>query len=164
MSESRIAACVAAWHRLLRGELPGGLDALLADDVVFHSPIVFTPQKGKALTRLYLEAAGATFAGPPGPAAGAAGRGADAATGAGVDLSASPFRYVKETFAGPHAILEFETQVDGKYVNGVDIITCDAEGRITEFKVMIRPLQAVNLLHAKMKAMLETMQGGRPPG
>lgn len=54
-------------------------------------------------------------------------------------------------------MLEFETTVEGKYVNGVDIITCNNRGRITEFRVMIRPLQAVNLIHAQMKAMLDSM-------
>ena len=60
---------------------------------------------------------------------------------------------------GNQAMLEFETSIDGKYVNGVDIITCDDDGMITEFKVMIRPLQAINLVHEQMKAMLERMGG-----
>ena len=67
------------------------------------------------------------------------------------------FRYVKEILDGHHAVLEFETTVEGKYVNGIDMITCDDDGMITEFKVMIRPLQAINLVHAQMKAMLEKM-------
>ena len=57
------------------------------------------------------------------------------------------------------AVLEFETSIDGKYVNGIDMITCDDDGMITEFKVMIRPLQAINLVHEQMKAMLEQMAG-----
>ena len=60
-----IEKTVENWHKLLRGELEGGLDAILADDVVFYSPIVFSPQKGKAITKLYLEAAFATLAGDP---------------------------------------------------------------------------------------------------
>ena len=60
--------------------------------------------------------------------------------------------------AGDTAVLEFETTVEGKYVNGVDIIRCNDDGRIVEFRVMIRPLQAVNLVHQQMKAMLEKMQ------
>jgi len=62
--------------------------------------------------------------------------------------------------SGNQAVLEFETELEGKYVNGVDIITCNEEGKITEFRVMIRPLQAVNLMHEQMKAMLEKMQEG----
>ena len=58
---------------------------------------------------------------------------------------------------GDTAVLEFETTMEGKYVNGVDIIRCNDEGRIIEFRVMIRPLQAVNLVHQQMATMLESM-------
>ena len=132
------------WHRFLRGEHPGGLDALLHDDVVFYSPVLFTPQRGKAVTKIYLEAAYAVFVGD-----GTHGAGGDRPAG-----STGGFRYVRETMAGNSAALEFETEMDGKYVNGVDLITCDDEGQIIEFKVMIRPLQAINVLHARMRAML----------
>lgn len=142
-----IEKTIENWHRHIRGELPGGLDELLADDVVFYSPIVFSPQKGKEITKLYLNAAGATLGGD----------GSDGLSGAA--LAKSPFRYTKEVLCGNHAVLEFETTSAGKYVNGVDIITVNAEGRISEFKVMIRPLQAVNLLHQQMAAMLKKMQG-----
>jgi len=91
----------------------------------------------------------------------AAGTLADAPTGSsGGSAKApadSPFRYTKEIRQGQHAMLEFETEIDGTYVNGVDIITCDAAGMITEFTVMMRPLQAINLVHARMKAMLERL-------
>ncbi|MGZ4693546.1 MAG: nuclear transport factor 2 family protein [Acidimicrobiales bacterium] len=143
-----IEQTVARWHQHLRGELPGGLDELLDDDVVFYSPIVFTPQQGKAVTKLYLEAAGQTL---PGLESGEAG-GEAASAGAG------PFRYTKQVMSGDVAVLEFETSVEGKYVNGVDIIRCDDEGRIVEFRVMIRPLQAINLVHRQMAAMLESMK------
>lgn len=138
---------IARWHRFLRGDLPGGLDELLHDDVVFYSPIVYTPQEGKAITKLYLEAAGQTLPGDQadGPAE---------AKGAG---SGGGFHYTKHVLAGNQAVLEFETTVEGKYVNGVDIITCDDHGQIVEFRVMIRPLQAVNLVHRQMAAMLEQM-------
>ena len=142
-----IEATIAKWHQHLRGQLPGGLDELLDDDVVFLSPIVFTPQEGKEITKLYLLAAGQTLPGEQ-----AAG---ETAPGAG----SGGFRYVKEVLAGDHAVLEFETTVKGKYVNGVDIITVNDEGRITEFKVMIRPLQAVNLVHEQMGEMLAAMKG-----
>jgi hypothetical protein len=61
--------------------------------------------------------------------------------------------------SGNHAVLEFETELEGKYVNGIDMLTCDDAGLITEFKVMIRPLQAINLMHRQMKAMLAKLQG-----
>jgi hypothetical protein len=142
-----IEKTVANWHRYLGGQLPGGLDELLHDDVVFYSPIVYTPQEGKVLTRLYLEAAGQTLPGER--------PGGDQAPD---DHPSGGFRYTKEVLAGHIAVLEFETTVEGKYVNGVDIIRCDDDGRIIEFRVMIRPLQAVNLVHRQMAAMLESMK------
>jgi hypothetical protein len=142
-----IEAVIEKWHAHLRGELPGGLDELLDDDVVFYSPIVFTPQKGKAITTLYLQAAGQTLPGDTTKPAGSGG----AAPGGG-------FRYTKHVMSGDTAVLEFETTVEGKYVNGVDIIRCNDAGRIVEFRVMIRPLQAINLVHQQMAAMLERMK------
>lgn len=147
MADGPIHDVIERWHSHLRGELPGGLDELLHDDVVFLSPIVFTPQEGKAITTMYLMAAGQTL---PGERP----EGAPAGEGAG------GFRYTKEVLDGDTAVLEFETTVEGTYVNGVDIIRCDDDGRIVEFRVMIRPLQAVNIVHAQMKAMLEQMQSG----
>lgn len=138
---------IERWHRHLRGELPGGLDELLDDDVVFYSPVVYTPQEGKAITKLYLQAAGQALPGEPREGSG---------SGSGSD--SGKFRYTKKVLAGDTAVLEFETTVAGKYVNGVDIIRCNDEGRIVEFRVMIRPLQAVNAVHQQMKAMLESMQ------
>ena len=142
---------VEQWHRYLRGELPGGLDALLDDDVVFYSPIVYTPQRGKALTSMYLQAATQALPGDPAPDAG----GSD---GPGPLGPSTGFRYTKKVLAGDTAVLEFETSIEGKYVNGVDIIRCDDAGRIVEFRVMIRPLQAVDLVHRQMKDTLERMR------
>jgi hypothetical protein len=136
-----IEQTVAKWHDVVAGK--GDLDALLADDVVFVSPIVFTPQKGKDLAKLYLGAAGATIGG-------------DEKQGGG----GRKFRYVKQVLDHPHAVLEFETEMEGKYVNGVDILTCDDDDRIVEFRVMIRPLQAIQLVHRQMAAMIEQMKGG----
>ena len=141
-----IEQVIEKWHAYLRGRLPGGLDELLDDDVVFYSPIVYTPQRGKAITTMYLQAAGQTLPGD------------ESARPSGADASGGGFRYTKSVLAGDTAVLEFETTVDGKYVNGVDIMRCNDDGRIVEFRVMIRPLQAINLVHAQMKAMLERMQ------
>ena len=120
---------IARWHRYMDGELPGGLDELLADDVVFYSPVVFTPQRGKEITTLYL-------------------------AGASQVLGGDSFRYTKEVLAGNTAVLEFETSIEGRYVNGVDIITSDDSGRIVEFRVMIRPLQAIQAVHEQMGRLL----------
>lgn len=133
------------WHAHLKGELEGGLDELLHDDCVFYSPVVFTPQEGKDLTKLYLMAAGNTFTGGD----------KDRLPG----KKDASFRYVREIVDGNDMVLEFESELEGKYINGIDMITFDDDGKITEFKVMIRPLQAINLLHAKMKAMLEQLNG-----
>jgi len=146
-----IEKCMENWHKHLRGELEGGLDTLLHDDCVFYSPIVFSPQKGKDLTKMYLQAAGSTFTGTDEPTR----DDFKAATKEG----GGKFGYAKEVMSGHHAVLEFEAEVEGKYVNGIDMITCDDEGKITEFKVMIRPLQAINMMHAQMKAMLAKMNG-----
>ena len=143
-----IEQTIANWHRFLRGDLPGGLDELLADDVVFYSPIVYTPQRGKAVTKLYLEAAGQTLA--------ADDTGADRSSSAESAAEGSVFHYTKQVLSGSLAVLEFETIVDGKYVNGVDIIRCDESGQIVEFRVMLRPLQAVETVHKRMAAALDS--------
>jgi ketosteroid isomerase-like protein len=128
-----IETVIERWHAYLAGQTGADLGDLLADDVVFFSPIVYTPQRGKDITTMYLFAAKQT-------------------------LGAGDFRYTKQVTHGDTAVLEFETSLDGKYVNGVDIIRCDDSGRIVEFRVMIRPLQAVNAVHEQMRAMLESMQ------
>jgi hypothetical protein len=134
-----IEAVIARWHAFMRGEDRDALEHLLADDVVFYSPVVYTPQRGKEITTLYLRAAGVALPGDGGDGA---------------------FRYTKQVLADDTAVLEFETTVDGKYVNGVDIIRCNSDGRIVEFRVMIRPLQAVNAVHEQMRAQLEQMRPG----
>jgi len=123
---------VERWHRYMEGDLPGGLGELLAEDVVFYSPVVFTPQRGKEITTRYLEAAALSLSG-------------DAA-----DDPERAFRYTRQLLAGDTAVLEFETSLQGKYVNGVDIIRCDDAGRIVEFRVMMRPLQAIQAVHEEM--------------
>ena len=131
-----IEQVVEKWEQFLAGELPEGLAGLLADDVVFYSPIVYTPQRGKDVTTMYLQAAAQTLPGD----------------------GDQPFRYTKQLLAGDLAVLEFETSLEGKYVNGVDIIRCDDAGRIVEFRVMLRPLQAVNAVHEAMRSLLASMQ------
>jgi len=142
-----IEAVINKWHAYLLGQLPGGLDELLDDDVVFYSPIVYTPQRGRAITALYLQAAGMTLPGNQSAS------NSESSGEAGVG-----FHYTKEVLTDDTAVLEFETTVEGKYVNGVDIIRCNDKGRIVEFRVMIRPLQAVNLVHHQMAATLERMK------
>lgn len=123
-----------AWHDAVRTKDTDAILPILADDVVFHSPIVHTPQAGATITHLYLTAAVHTF---------------------GNDT----FRYVREIVGERDAALEFEVTVDGIRVNGVDLIRWNGDGKIVEFKVMLRPLKAINLMHQKMGAMLEMLKG-----
>jgi hypothetical protein len=154
-----IGDVVRQWEAFIRGELPGGLDDLLDDDVVFYSPIVFTPQRGKQITTLYLQAAAQTFGGEPGDAGAARSERGQAHEGTRRSGAAHDgrFHYTKMVLGDDTAMLEFETTMKGKYVNGIDIIRCNERDRITEFRVMIRPLQAVNLVHEQMAAMLDSM-------
>ena len=150
MIESVVEAWLDIVHGKVAGDVVASIDTLLSDDVVFYSPVVFTPQKGKAVTKLYLAAAGASLGGES----------SDAPRDGGDDGNGGGFRYTKKILSGNQAMLEFETSVAGKYVNGVDIIECDDSGKIVEFRVMIRPLQAINMVHAQMGAMLKQMQEG----
>jgi hypothetical protein len=145
---SPIERCLERWHRFLRREEGIDLDDILHEDVTFWSPIVFSPQKGREMTKLYLTAAAGTLGGD--------GDGGDTESGE----SSGGFRYVRTIRQGHDALLEFETTMDGLYVNGVDLITCDDDGRIVDFKVMIRPLKAIDAVHARMRAMLEKLQTG----
>lgn len=120
---------LAGWHHYFESHNPDDLRALLAEDVIFESPVVHTPQVGKAITFAYLSAA-ATVLGGEG------------------------FRYVGEWRADRSAILEFEQTIDGIKINGVDMMWWNEANLITRFKVMVRPLKAVNMLHAMMGAQL----------
>jgi len=119
-----------AWHRLVRTQDPSGLDMLLAEDAVFHSPIVHTPQRGKKLAAGYLGAAFRVFFNPT-------------------------FRYVREIVGDTDAMLEFETELDGILVNGVDIIKWNDAGQVIEFKVMLRPLKAIAIIQQRMAEILQ---------
>ena len=123
---------IDTWHQLIEDRNAAGLDDILADDVVFHSPVVHTPQRGKALTKLYLSAAIMVLGG-------------------------NKFEYVREVIGESDAVLEFTAELDGIIINGVDMVHWNEDGKIDDFKVMIRPLKAVNLLHGLMKQMLGQM-------
>ena len=124
---------LARWHELVATRNARGLHALVADDCVFHSPVVHTPQVGKAITIQYLSAAMQVFFNPT-------------------------FRYVREVVGANDAVLEFELTLDGVYINGVDMIRWNDGNQVTDFKVMLRPLKGVNMIHQKMAAMLQGAQ------
>ena len=119
-----------AWHDYINNPDRAALHALLDPDATFDSPVVFATQHGRAITEAYLHAA-ATVLGGPG------------------------FHYTGEWANETGAVLEFETVIDGVTINGVDIVRFTEDGdRIASFKVMIRPLKAVNLVHRLMGEML----------
>ncbi|HXQ30392.1 MAG TPA: nuclear transport factor 2 family protein [Steroidobacteraceae bacterium] len=124
---------LASWHQVVAQRNAGGLASLLADDVVFHSPVVHTPQVGRAITTRYLAAAFRVIAN-------------------------DSFRYVRELVGERDAVLEFQVEIEDVVVNGVDMIKWDDAGRIVDFKVMLRPLKAINLIHQKMAAMLTAVE------
>ena len=129
------AANLARWHAYMEGGGdPALLADLLADDAVFHSPVVHTPQVGKPIVMAYLVAASHT-------------------------LGNDSFHYVRELVDGDEMMLEFVTEMDGITVNGVDIIRFDETGKITDFKVMVRPLKAINKVWEMMAAQLERARG-----
>ena len=123
---------IAAWHDLVKNRNVKGLAAVLADNCVFHSPIVHTPQVGKAITKKYLLAAFHV-------------------------LDTGQFRYVGEWYGEQSAVLEFETAIGDVQVNGVDMLEWNASGQITKFKVMLRPVKA---LQTVVPLMAQALQGG----
>lgn len=125
-----------AWHARMADKSREALDAQLADDAVFHSPVVHTPQEGKPIVMAYLTAADSV-------------------------LGNDSFRYVREIVDEEKnmAMLEFQLELDGIQVNGVDIIAWNDDGQIQDFKVMVRPLKAINKVWDEMGKMLEKMKG-----
>ena len=137
---------VKIWHQAMKSKDASIWNELLDDNVVFHSPVVFTPQKGKKITMMYLMAATGVFGS------------ADNESSLSESMQAkSKFHYVNEIVGETSALLEFESEIEGTYINGADLLKWNENNKLTEVKVMVRPLQAVNMLHQKMKAMLESM-------
>ena len=120
------------WHDLINNDDLNKLDAILADDAVFSSPVVFNPMKGKEITKMYLYAAGQSF-------------------------NMDKFKYIREIHDELHSVLEFETYIDEISVNGVDMIEWNEDGKIKDFKVMIRPFKAVQKVQEKMVEALESL-------
>jgi hypothetical protein len=126
---------LAAWHRVLaEGNPPAELAKIVAADAVFHSPVVHTPQAGRDKVVMYLAAAGRVLGAPGGHA---------------------KFRYVRELVDGHEACLEFVAEIDGVTINGIVLIAFDLDWKIRDFKVMVRPLKAINKLWELMAAELQ---------
>ena len=125
---------IQQWHQIVQHADTQLLKEILDDEIVMHSPVVFRPLSGRAIVEFYLQAAFHT-------------------------LVNDSFQYVREVVGEKDAILEFTVEIDGVFINGVDMIKCNENGKIIDFKVMLRPLKAVNLIHQKMGEMLEQMMG-----
>lgn len=125
---------IAAWHAYMEAGDPQALKTILAEDAVFHSPVVHTPQEGRDKVFAYLHAASHVLGG-------------------------ENFRYLREIVDGDQAMLEFQSELDGIQINGVDIIRWNEDGKISDFKVMVRPLKAINKVWEKMAAMLAARAG-----
>ncbi len=121
------------WYEYMENHNFDVLDELLAEKVVFHSPVVHTPQRGKKITKIYLMAAEEVLGG-------------------------SDFTYTKEIIGNQQFMLEFTNIIEGVTINGVDIVTFNEANQITEFKVMVRPLQGMQKIHQKMMEMLENFK------
>ena len=128
-----IQTTIQKWHQIIDNAQPKRIGELLADAVVFHSPVLHTPQSGKTRVSIYLTAAFQV-------------------------LIPNQFTYVREIINGHHAMLEFEAVIDGINVNGVDIIEVDDTGQIIDFKVMLRPLKALTTVQQKMFEVLQQYQ------
>ena len=120
------------WHEVMKNSELELLDKIIADDATFSSPVVFKPMLGKEITMMYLSAAGQSF-------------------------NMEKFQYTKEVHDGMNSVLEFETYIDEISVNGVDIIEWNEDGKIANFKVMIRPFKAVQKVQQKMVEALESL-------
>ena len=131
-----IPSVIEKWHELVSTKNIKLLDDILADDARMHSPVVHTVQEGKAITKMYL-------------------------AGAAMTIGNDHFKYVREVYDDGFAMLEFETEIDGIHINGVDMITWNEDNKITDFKVMIRPLKAVNMVHQKMGEALKSFMAGK---
>ncbi|UUZ46000.1 nuclear transport factor 2 family protein [Janibacter limosus] len=107
------------------------VEAMLADDVVFHSPVAYTPYPGKPITNAILRAVTEVF---------------------------EDFRYVRQLQDGREEAYVFEATVDGLELTGVDLLTLDEEGKIVDFMVMTRPLRASRALAARMAERFPQIQ------
>lgn len=137
MNRQQVTPLLQQWHEYFEEPTPERLAAMLADDAVFLSPVVHTPQEGKQKTFGYLWSAAQVF-------------------------GDGPFEYLGEWTSGApgeagSAVLEFRSEIDGIQIHGVDMIWWNEQQKITRFQVMVRPLKAIQLLHAMMARQLETL-------
>lgn len=124
---------IKKWHNVVKLRDYDLLKSILADDIIFYSPIVYTPQKGMDIATKYLVAASEVF-------------------------NTGNFSYDKEVIQGQQASLEFSLNINNTEINGIDLISWNNDGKINEFKVFIRPLQGINIIHKMMQLTLESFK------
>ena len=129
---SKAKNLIHKWHEVIESDDLNMLDEIIADEAVFSSPVVFKPMEGKEITMMYLHAAGQSF-------------------------NMEKFKYTREIHDDMNSVLEFETYIDDISVNGVDMIEWNEDGKICNFKVMIRPFKAVQKVQEKMIEALESL-------
>jgi hypothetical protein len=124
---------IEQWHEVVKLRDYSLLETILSEDVIFYSPVVYTPQKGKKIALQYLAAASEVF-------------------------NTNSFSYDKEIVMNRSASLEFSLNINETDINGIDLISWNNDNKINEFKVFIRPLQGVNVIHQLMQSMLENFK------
>lgn len=124
-----IPPVIERWLDVVENDRTAEIESMLAEDAVFYSPAVFTPQEGRAKAAAYLTAASKMF-------------------------SDTDFHYVEQWYGERSAVLEFAATIDGKYVNGIDMIHWNDDGQIVSFKVMMRPLKGLEAIMPKMAELL----------
>jgi hypothetical protein len=120
---------IERWLRVIEDGQSAHLDDMLAEDAVFYSPAVFTPQRGRATALAYLQAAEQMF-------------------------SATNFHYVEKWYGENSAVLHFAADVDGLSLEGIDMIHWNDAGKITSIKVMMRPFKALQAVIGRMAELL----------
>ena len=123
---------IARWHAFVAEPSAQALRDMLAPDAVFRSPVVHTPQVGGEAAFAYLRAA-AHVLGPT-------------------------LRYGRQWYGDDDAVLRFAAEVDGFAVDGIDMITWNDDGLITDFTVMVRPLKGLQALMSAMAQQLQQQQ------
>ena len=121
------------WHAICDERDPAGRNTLIAENAVFFSPVVYTPQAGKAKVIGYLEAAAEI-------------------------LFNDSFRYVRELRGTSEAMLEFTVTIEGIEVNGIDLIHWNMNQEITEFRVWLRPLKGLEIVQQLMATKLSAQR------
>ena len=128
-----MSCALERWHAICEERNPAALNTLIAENAVFFSPVVYTPQAGKTKVIGYLKAAAEL-------------------------LFNDSFRYVRELRGTDEAMLEFTVTIEGIEVNGIDLIRWNMNHEITEFRVWLRPLKGLQIVQQLMATKLSAQR------